>query len=150
MADSSPQFGKDWFMQEVRLVQDISNTLQPYKQLCAIVADFQDPYLIAVGAIDAWAHDAHNASDLATYVDISLQLSAQILRHALPPAGVATRHRSVLHKLHNLLHAWHLDSEDKWGGAWVWAPCLFSGRNPLRFIFHFCLTKRVRTTVCEP
>ena len=116
LADSSPQFGRDWLMQEVRIVPDVANALCFRAEILSLLPDDLDA---GAGAEDeagaawkAWA-ESMDARTLQALTAKSRSLATSVVEHILIPTCLATRHGSAVHKLHNMLHALHIDA-----GSW--------------------------------
>ena len=107
-ADSSPQFGRDWFLQEITIVEDVeaAAALQ-----CTILQALPRGNL-SEQEWESWAASQDRAS-LSLLLESSRKLCQSVKKHSLIPTGLASQHGSALHKLHNMLHAMHMDT-----GSW--------------------------------
>ena len=117
LADSSPQFGRDWLMQEVRIVPDVVNALCLRAEILSLLPDDLDAGAGAEeeeagAAWKAWA-GSMDARTLQALTANSRSLATSVVEHILIPTCLATRHGSAVRKLHNVLHALHIDA-----GSW--------------------------------
>ena len=94
LADSSPQFGTDWFITELYIVQDIllDNVVDAYFELIS---------LVSLG-------DCLSAEQIQLRKDLTQEICKSILRHVLVPTGIGSRASSLADKLHCLLHQLYL------------------------------------------
>jgi hypothetical protein len=107
-ADSSPQFGRDWFLQEATIVRDVEAAAALLDQLRKML-----PRRAATEAEwNTWAasmpkHEQH------TFAALSARLADAVQKHVLLPTCLASRHGAAANKMHNMLHAMHCDT-----GSW--------------------------------
>ena len=89
MADSSPQFGRDWFI----LQYDIINGEK-----------FNDMFDVML----AWQCTDHADFD-TNFADALSAWESGVMNHIAVPTGIGSRRATLAHKLHNLLHSLALE-----------------------------------------
>lgn len=114
MADSSPQFGRDWLLIEATTIasEDVERFVDLTKQLHTISSILAQARLENTGEGQTDADDPHTQEVLQyieAYRELSAELSGLMEVHAFPPTGIGCRRAGLLWKFHAALHAFYLD-----------------------------------------
>ena len=122
MADSSPQFGQDWFITEIVYIQEnnleaVFDAVAHIHYSCTTLLDMRR------------AHDAGHRLDKTgaiaineTISEASEELQPLLVTHMFPPSGLGKRRGSLPHKVHALLHSLWLDN-GSWQNVERTGPC---------------------------
>ena len=120
-ADSSPQFKRDWLITEFTIIANIVAMEAAYQALRALLPP------IALGDRGAWQAWCEQLTFETQQELISLtdEVNALLVRHVVVPVGIASRHGSLVHKIHALLHQLFVDL-GHWGSVSQLARCITS------------------------
>ena len=111
--DSSPQMGQDWEILEARIVSDPTATWRLMQRLQAFLpADRSKASLLQ------WSGSL-TKEELNELQTLSSQLSSQVTTHVFTPTCLGSRHSSLAHKFHCMLHALKLDVGN-WAAVRQW------------------------------
>ena len=103
--DSSPQFGRDWFLMEIHVIDNLEELDRVHTELLALLPG--DAFMVEA----AWSRwfESQSQETIANIVKLTAAITSFVVRHVLIPTGLAARRTSLLNKMHNVLHAFMVD-----------------------------------------
>ena len=103
--DSSPQFGRDWFLMEIHVIDNLEELDRVHTELLALLPG--DAFMVEA----AWSRwfESQSQETIANIVKLTAAITSLVVRHVLIPTGLAARRTSLLNKMHNVLHAFMVD-----------------------------------------
>ena len=107
--DSSPQFGADWMISEIRIVKGAVAAMNYCNGLRSMLPDDAG----SKQALHEWMRTL-SQQDIESLRWQSMNLCGLVEKHVLTPSVIGGRHASVAHKLHAFLHQCKVDT-GSWG-----------------------------------
>ena len=115
-ADASPQFGHEWFMQEITVIRDIDTLLDTLLELSTrlqVASLTQTPQASEQPDWGLYCRDRRHAAELAQWRLLTDKLQTHFCKHALVPTAMGSGRTQLAHRVHNALHAFFIDQ-----GSW--------------------------------